>query len=229
MDGWYYIRLTAGRHNGPGDGLCLMEAVALFVGERHSDWPTCVCPVLIEFGRALNDAIPDEWRTKLLLPLVPTLVGTRDPQSDSCGTTANGLERDRAAALLAWCVNRLEAVVGGGSEAELHAHAALTDAAEALRFGQAQHAARTTAAGLACAVRAIADRELAASVRAGKSPQAASRAAGMTSLCLWRGAVDAYRNVAGRADPPPRLGRRQPGVSRLGDDLCAAGGLARRH
>lgn len=190
------IRLTAGHHSGPGDGLCLMEAVALFVGERHGDWPACVCPVLIEFGRALNDAMPDYWRTDLLLPLVPVLVGTRDPQSDSCGITSTGLERDRAAALLAWCVNVVEREAGGGDEAELRASGALADAAEALRFGHAQHAARNAAAAIAWTVKAAADRELAAALRAGQSPQAAARAAGSSSLGLWQGAVVAFRRVA---------------------------------
>ncbi len=191
------IRLTAGDHINPADGLCLMEAVALFAGERHGDWPTCVCPVLIEFGRVLNDAMPDQWRTDLLLPLVPVLVGTRDPQSDSCGITATGLERRRAAALLAWCVNNLEGVTGGDDEAELHVGSALADAAEALRYGQAQHAARNAAAALALAAKAVADSEHGAALHAGQSPQSAMRAVGGTSLALWRDAVGAYRHVAG--------------------------------
>ncbi|WP_052075714.1 hypothetical protein [Sphingomonas taxi] len=196
MHEWHNIRLTAGQHSGPGDGLCLMEAVALFAGERHGDWPACVCPVLIEFGRVLNDVMPDRWRTDLLLPLVPVLVGTRDTQSDSCGITSTGLERKRAAALLAWCVNVVEREAGGGGgEAELRARGALADAAEALRFGQAQHAARHAAAGLAWAVKAAADRELAAALRVGKSPQAA---AGSCGLKLWQAAVAAYRDAATR-------------------------------
>lgn len=196
MHNWHDIRLTAGDHDSPADGLCLMEAVALFAGERHGDWPTCVCPVLIEFGRVLNDTMPDQWRTALLLPLVPALVGTRDPLSDSCGITATGLERKRAAALLAWCVNSLEGVARGDDEAGLHTRGALADAAEALRFGQAQHAARNAAAALAWAVKATADQEPAAALCAGQSAQAAVRAAGGTSLALWRDAVVAYRHVA---------------------------------
>lgn len=105
--------------------------------------------MLIEFGRVLNDTIPDKWRTDLLLPLVPALFGARDPLSDSCGINATGLERKRAAALLAWCVNSLEGVTRGDDKAELHVSAALADAAEALRFGQAQQAARNAAAALA--------------------------------------------------------------------------------
>jgi len=196
MHEWHDILLTAGDHSSPSNGLCLMETVALFAGERHGDWPTCVCPVLIEFGRVLNDTMPNQWRTILLLPLVPALVGTRDPLSDSCGINATGLERDRAAVLLAWCVNRLEAVAVGSDEAELRARGALADAAEALRFGQAQHAARNAAAALAWAVKAVADRELAAALRAGQSPPEAARTVGGTGLALWRDAVGAYRHVA---------------------------------
>jgi hypothetical protein len=196
MHEWHDIRLTAGDHDSPADGLCLMEAVALFAGERHGDWPTCVCPVLIEFGRVLNDTIPDQWRTGLLLPLVPALVGTRDPLSDSCGINATGLEQKRAAALLAWCVNSLEGVTRGDDEAELHARGALADAEEALRFGQAQHAARNAAAALAWAAKAVADREQGTALRAGQSSPAAVRAAGLDGLSLWHGAVDAYRDAA---------------------------------
>lgn len=196
MHKWHDIRLTVGDHKSPADGLCVMEAVALFAGERHGDWPACVCPVLIEFGRVLNDTTPDQWRTDLLLPLVPVLVGTRDPLSDSCGINATGLERKRAAALLAWCVNSLEGVTRGNDEAEQHARGALADAAEALRFGQAQHAARNAAAALAWAAKAVADREQGAALRAGQSSPAAVRAAGLDGLTLWHGAVDAYRDAA---------------------------------
>jgi hypothetical protein len=196
MHEWHDIRLTGGQHSSSGDGLCLMEAVALFAGERHGDWPACVCPVLIEFGRVLNDNIPDQWRTDLLLPLVPVLVGTRDPQSDSCGITSTGLERKRATALLEWCANVVKREASGGEEAELRARGALADAAEALRFGQAQHAARNAAAGFVWAVKAAADRQLAAALRAGRPPQAATEVAGGASLTLWKDAVAAYQGVA---------------------------------
>ncbi len=220
MHKWHDIRLTAGDHSSPGDGLCLMEAVALFAGERHGDWPTCVCPVLIEFGRVLNDTMPDQWRTALLLPLVPALVGTRDPLSDSCGINATGLERKRAAALLAWCVNNLEGVTRGDDEAELHVGGALADAAEALRFAQAQHAARNAAAALAWAVKATADRELAVALRDSKSPQAAAHAADGVSFALWQDAVAAYRNVA---TPPPTATHRVAAFDLAGGE----GGTAR--
>jgi len=218
MHEWHDILLTAGDHSSPADGLCLMEAVALFAGERHGDWPTCVCPVLIEFGRVLNDTMPDRWRTDLLLPLVPALVGTRDPLADSCGISATRMERKRAAALLAWCVNSLEGVTRGDDEAQLHSRGALADAAEALRFGQAQHAARNAAAALAWAVKATADRELAAAaLRDGKSPQAGVRAACTDGWSLWHGAVGAYRDAAA----PPSVAKYP---ERAALDLAGAAG-----
>lgn len=72
----------------------------------------------------------------------------------------------------------------------------LADAAEALRFGQAQHAARNAAAALALAAKAVADHELAAALRAGLSTPAAARAADGVSFALWQGAVGAYRDAA---------------------------------
>lgn len=61
-----------------------MEMVAWLAGEPHSDEPTCACPVLTSFVRALNDALPDDGlRTRLLRPLVPRLVNSRrDPGSE---------------------------------------------------------------------------------------------------------------------------------------------------
>lgn len=201
MQSWSDIRLTVGQHASPADGLCLMEAVALCVGERHGDWPDCVCPVLIEFGRVLNDAMPDRWRTDLLLPLVPVLVGTLDPGSESCGITSTALERARARILVGWCVNVLAGPAGG--EADHRVREASVDAGEALRFGQAQHAARYAAAATAWAVKAASDRATAASLRAGRSPAVTARAAAEAGLGIWRGAVDAYRQAAALGRPAP--------------------------
>lgn len=54
------VVLRAGAHTSPEDDMCLMEAVAFFAGERHSDRPLCACPILGEFGRGLNDCLPGE-------------------------------------------------------------------------------------------------------------------------------------------------------------------------
>lgn len=91
------VRLSQGEHGSPEEGLCFMEAVAWFEGERHSDRPECACPVLREYGIDLNDRMPDDERNALLLPLVPLIAGTRDPAN----------EQRRAEFLAMWTVNRV--------------------------------------------------------------------------------------------------------------------------
>lgn len=68
--------LYSGAHN-PNGKMCAMEAVAFVAGEPWSDHPECASLVIGAFMRAWNDALPDDERTALLLPLVPKLVGTR--------------------------------------------------------------------------------------------------------------------------------------------------------
>jgi hypothetical protein len=69
------LTLDQGNHNGPDDGTCLMEAVALFADEPFGANPRCVSQVLKTFGIRLNDTLPDDKR-QLLKPLIPQLVGT---------------------------------------------------------------------------------------------------------------------------------------------------------
>ena len=62
--------------------MCAMEAVAWVAREPWSDHPQCACPVLGAFMRSWNDGLPnDEDRTRLLLPLIPKLVGTRSSKA----------------------------------------------------------------------------------------------------------------------------------------------------
>jgi NADH dehydrogenase/NADH:ubiquinone oxidoreductase subunit G len=69
------LRLAPGSHADRDQGVCLMEAVAWFAGERHSDAPACVSPYLRQFGIALNDRA-DDARRQLLVRFVPLVVGT---------------------------------------------------------------------------------------------------------------------------------------------------------
>jgi hypothetical protein len=71
------LKLTTGSHEDREAGVCIMEAVAWFANEPHSDHPRCACPVLTRFGIWLNDRFDDEQRQQLR-PLIPRLVGTRD-------------------------------------------------------------------------------------------------------------------------------------------------------
>lgn len=70
------LTLEKGAHESPDEGLCLLELAAYLAGRKHSDSPPCVCPVLAEYGRALNDALPDAERQRLI-PLAIQLVGTK--------------------------------------------------------------------------------------------------------------------------------------------------------
>jgi hypothetical protein len=75
------ITLTEGAHASPEDGVCLLEAVAVFAGGEFTDSPDCVSPVLAAYGRELNDMLPDKQRQQLI-PLIPKLIGTVDDEAD---------------------------------------------------------------------------------------------------------------------------------------------------
>jgi len=70
------IKLAKGNHK-PETDLCVMEAVAYFAGERHSDRAACACPAITSFAIAINDMCTDEQRQRLK-PYIPLIVGTRD-------------------------------------------------------------------------------------------------------------------------------------------------------
>jgi hypothetical protein len=72
--------LYKGSHNPPNGefAACVMEAASYVAGERWSDHPACACPVITAFMVSWNDGVPDdETRTRLLLPLIHRIVGTR--------------------------------------------------------------------------------------------------------------------------------------------------------
>lgn len=70
--------LKFGKHKDRNDGLCLLEAAAFVAGEPHTDRPLCVCPVIAEYCRGLNDAkwLNDEDRTEYLMPLADVILDT---------------------------------------------------------------------------------------------------------------------------------------------------------
>jgi hypothetical protein len=71
-----HIVLSHGAHETRGHGVCLLEAVAWFANEKHSDAPECACPVIAAFGRRLNDRLDDEQRQRLK-ELIPALALSR--------------------------------------------------------------------------------------------------------------------------------------------------------
>jgi len=72
--------LTKGSHKTSDDGMCVMEAVAYFNNEPHSDKPQCACPVLTSYLIVLNDDMNNEER-QALKPYILRLIGTRDENS----------------------------------------------------------------------------------------------------------------------------------------------------
>ena len=74
--------LKNGGHTGPTEGACVMEAVAFVAGEKWSDHPECVSPVIGAFMRNWNDNLPtDADRDRLLKPLIPKIINTRSTQA----------------------------------------------------------------------------------------------------------------------------------------------------
>jgi hypothetical protein len=69
------VTLGRGRHSDPSKGACVMELASMLAGERFSDHPRSVCPVIARYLRALNDGLDDE-RRQGLYGLAANVVGT---------------------------------------------------------------------------------------------------------------------------------------------------------
>jgi hypothetical protein len=59
------ITLRPGRHRGPEEGACAMELASMLAGERFTDHPRAVCPVIAAFVRPYNDRIGPVRRADL--------------------------------------------------------------------------------------------------------------------------------------------------------------------
>ncbi len=68
--------LTIGSHKDRSNGLCVMELTAWLAGEKHSDNPECVSPVIAAFLRRWNDDLDDATRQRLK-PYAQSVIGTR--------------------------------------------------------------------------------------------------------------------------------------------------------
>jgi hypothetical protein len=82
-------RLGRGKHDAPGATVCVMEMASMLAGERFSDRPVSVCPVLGAVLRAYNDALDDRRRQHL-----------RRFGAECVGTRGNNALQDRRAARL---------------------------------------------------------------------------------------------------------------------------------
>lgn len=73
------VRLSRGSHRSPDQGVCVMELASMLAGERFSDRPRSVSPVIRGFLRTYNDAL-DDARRQDLYAYAARVVGTRAPR-----------------------------------------------------------------------------------------------------------------------------------------------------
>jgi hypothetical protein len=59
------VRLEPGRHRSPNDGVCVVELSSMLAGEKFTDRPDCVCPVIGSFLRSWNDQVGYADRQRL--------------------------------------------------------------------------------------------------------------------------------------------------------------------
>jgi len=95
------VRLSRGRHGSPSLGMCVMELASTLAGERFSDHPHSVSPVIAGLLRQYNDAVDDE-RRQALIPYAALAVGTRSSKE---------VERARARRCVQWTAERNSARV----------------------------------------------------------------------------------------------------------------------
>jgi hypothetical protein len=86
------IRLGKGRHFSARGEVCVMELASMLAGEKFTDQPRSVCPVIASFLRAYNDAI-DDHRRQDLYGFAAKAVGSR---------ASEAIHRARAERLAAW-------------------------------------------------------------------------------------------------------------------------------
>ena len=73
------VRLARGKHTSPNDGACVMELASMLAGERFTDHPRSVSPVIAAFLRVYNDMVDRERRADLYAYAAAS-VGTRGPR-----------------------------------------------------------------------------------------------------------------------------------------------------
>jgi hypothetical protein len=191
------IVLAVGGHSLREQAVCAMEAVAWLAGEPHSDHPKCACLVIGAFMRSWNDSIGDDaTRTRLIKPLLPSLVGTRSTRA---------VELKRSYLALDWLA-RVQVPAWLDLRDDLKAHAValrglkpLTDTASCRVAQTLLDKARTAAAAAWDAAWA------AARAAAWDAARAAARAAAWDAAgaaawdAAWAAAVAAAVDAAGAA------------------------------
>jgi hypothetical protein len=178
-------QLAVGAHDGPTEGMCVMEAVAWISGEPWSDTPRCACPVVSAYLRALNDGMPAGERQRLKA-LIPRLVGSR---------ATTGVEQRRAnlaadTAVRVFASRALDRLSRTERAAQLRALDPIVGVGTARAAHNVVRAAAAEAPGAARAASVVAFAAYAA--------DAAARAASTIAYAAY--AADAAANAAFAAD-----------------------------
>jgi hypothetical protein len=221
------IVLKSGNHNSREQGVCVMEAVAWYAGEKHTDRPSCVCPVLGQYGRSINDSMDSDTRQKLKR-LVPSLVvkGQSDRElmlrraffiaEKACTVFAAAALRDAGLpdeavkleairvtdADSAWAARSAAWAASSAAEAARYAAGAASSAAGVARSAAwAARSAAEAARSAAWAASSAAEAARSAAEAASSAAWAASSAAGAARSAAWaaRSAAEAASSAAGAA------------------------------
>ena len=75
------VRLAAGGHKSPDQGMCVMEMTSILAGEDWGDHPACVSPIIAAFLRKWNDDLNDDDR-QALKPYARLVIGTNTGIAD---------------------------------------------------------------------------------------------------------------------------------------------------
>ncbi len=113
------VRLAAGAHSSPDEGVCVVELASLIANEDFSDHPRCVCPVVGAFLRGWNDRAPHAQRQRLG-PYAARIVGSRSTprvtreRRDLCLEWAGAYRRTGARGAMARLGSRLRVAAACG-------------------------------------------------------------------------------------------------------------------
>jgi hypothetical protein len=120
------IQLCRGAHVSPDKGVCVMELASMLAGEKFSDRPRSVSPVLCRFLRAYNDLLDDDRRQDLY-PIASRVVGSAASKAVECSRAERCIEWiERSGHRVPWTL-RLRPGPPAGSLAAKTAAADATD------------------------------------------------------------------------------------------------------
>jgi hypothetical protein len=111
------IQLGRGKHSSPEHGACVMELASMLAGERFSDRPRTVCPVIGAFLRTYNDALDDQRRQDLYRYAADAVGTLRDAglerrRAERCVDFTAEMAPGSKFALRRWCSRRRLAAAG---------------------------------------------------------------------------------------------------------------------